>query len=336
MKKKANFFAIGVFVIAALIVASVSVVVFGSGALNKQTTTLLVTFEGSANGLRAGSKVKAYGVEIGSVESVMLHQDPKTQEIYIPTILEIDLTTLSAVMGDERELEFTEEDYKEALAQGIHAKLATQSMVTGQLFVDIKYDPEVEGFMLDDERFAGYRSIPTVPTDMAVMMGSVRNIVQNLGQMDVAALIESLTGTVNDVRDDLGELDFKALQENLDGLLASSRAKIDSPDLQKAIVEAGNLMASFRQFGDLLNQKGGTTIDEIDATLLQTRNTLGEVEIVMQSADSWVNPDSLFYQEIISVVDQMADAARSLRILLDYVERNPSSFITGKKTEEAK
>ena len=61
MKKKANFFAIGIFVIAAAVIAGASVILFGSGSLTKETTTLLAIFQGSANGLREGAKVKAYG-----------------------------------------------------------------------------------------------------------------------------------------------------------------------------------------------------------------------------------------------------------------------------------
>ena len=74
MNKRANFFAIGLFVIIAGILAGAAVVIFGAGLLNKHTRRIYCDLSGSANGLREGAKVKAYGVEIGSVKRVMLHE----------------------------------------------------------------------------------------------------------------------------------------------------------------------------------------------------------------------------------------------------------------------
>ncbi len=69
-------------------------------------------------------------------------------------------------------------------------------------------------------------------------------------------------------------------------------------------------------------------IADLDRTLVSARGTL-------DNANSFVEPNSVQGQELGNTLQEVSRAARSLRVLADYLERHPETLIRGKK-EEAK
>lgn len=73
----------------------------------------------------------------------------------------------------------------------------------------------------------------------------------------------------------------------------------------------------------------------LDKTLGTTRGTLTNADGLLNNASTLIGPDSLFNSELINMLQQGGGAARSLRVLADYLERHPEALIRG-KTGEAK
>jgi paraquat-inducible protein B len=65
-------------------------------------------------------------------------------------------------------------------------------------------------------------------------------------------------------------------------------------------------------------------IEDLDKTLVSARDTL-------DSADRLVQPDSELGVELGATLQEVSRAARSLRVLTDYLERHPESLIRGKE-----
>ena len=76
-------------------------------------------------------------------------------------------------------------------------------------------------------------------------------------------------------------------------------------------------------------------MQSLDLTLAGLRGTLTNTDKVLGNAGTLVAPDSLFNAELINMLQQGGGAARSLRVLADYLERHPEALIRG-KTGEAK
>src|ERR1043166_5860308 len=93
MGKKASPFTIGAFVVAAVALAVVGVIVFGSGRFFRRTEKCVIYFKRSVNGLRVGAPVKVKGVEIGAVNRILLRLGSlalQPEDVRIPVIIEID------------------------------------------------------------------------------------------------------------------------------------------------------------------------------------------------------------------------------------------------------
>ena len=85
--------------------------------------------------------------------------------------------------------------------------------------------------------------------------------------------------------------------------------------------------------GTMTNLDG--LIASLDKTLGTTRGTLTNADTLLNNASLLIAPDSELDTELNNMLMQGGDAARSLRVLLDYLERHPEALLRG-KTGEAK
>jgi paraquat-inducible protein B len=65
------------------------------------------------------------------------------------------------------------------------------------------------------------------------------------------------------------------------------------------------------------------------------RGTLTNTDRLLGNAGTLIAPDSVMNAELNNMLQQGGGAARSLRVLADYLERHPEALLRG-KTGEAK
>ena len=80
----------------------------------------------------------------------------------------------------------------------------------------------------------------------------------------------------------------------------------------------------FKQITDNLQK----VLTDLDSTLVSGRSTL-------DNANKLIEPNSELGAELGSTLQEVRGAARSVRVLADYLERHPEALIRG-KTEESK
>jgi len=91
-----------------------------------------------------------------------------------------------------------------------------------------------------------------------------------------------------------------------------------------------------QQIGNNLNK----TLSELNLTLVSARGTLDQVNGTLHYADGTlsnatqiIGPNSAQLQQVDSTLQEVSRAARSLRVLADYLERHPEALLRGKKEE---
>jgi len=77
-------------------------------------------------------------------------------------------------------------------------------------------------------------------------------------------------------------------------------------------------------------KNAGATFDKVSSAITQLQATLKETQITMANVQDLTDPDSPTFYEITRTLKEVSDAARSLRLLANYVERNPRALIFGK------
>ena len=91
-------------------------------------------FSGSVYGLQVGSPVVFRGVRIGSVQSIGVVHDG--EQFRVPVVAALDRDRIHKLHGgsarDDPDLSLPS-----LVARGLSAQLATQSLLTGQLYIDM-------------------------------------------------------------------------------------------------------------------------------------------------------------------------------------------------------
>ncbi len=82
-----------------------------------------------------------------------------------------------------------------------------------------------------------------------------------------------------------------------------------------------------QQIGDNLQK----ALADLDLTLVSARGTLDNASATFNSANDLLEPKSEQLQEIETTLQEVRRAARSVRVLTDYLERHPEALIRGKR-----
>lgn len=360
MSKRANPTVVGGFVVGALALLVVGVVVFGSGAVLRERVQVVAFFTGNVRGLQEGSAVEFRGVRVGSVKQIRLLLDVDSNELLIPVYMELE--TRSLVLSGSTKHANTAEAIPfldELVAQGLRARLDLKSIVTGQLAVGLDMHPDSEIVRIDavDDAY----ELPTVPS-------TLDRVVQALQSLPLQEIAAKLINTLDRTNDLIGDeklatvlRDGAATAADARQLMADLRTHI-KPTLEDARETLLETRTALRELGghatttlgdysvlarnttnkvnSLANtmQKALTELGDIRASLdariapvaRSAETTLGEARGALANARTLLAEDSRTQYNLNVALEELAAAARSLRIMADYLEQNPDALIKGK------
>ena len=126
--------------------------------------------------------------------------------------------------------------------------------------------------------------------------------------------------------------------ENIEVQLKSILAKFDKmpveeigKDLRKTLATLDNTLQSADR---TLTRVDVETLPEAKKSLEDLRRALSAAERVLNSTDNvLLGPDAPAQQELRDALQEIARSARAIRLLADYLERNPESLLRGKHKE---
>jgi paraquat-inducible protein B len=329
MNKKISPTLIGAFVMGALGLLVIAMIAFGSGQLFRKTKNFVLYFDGSVNGLHIGAPVKFKGVEIGSVKDILLQLNQDMQVSKIPVIIEIDLKKMTS-RGASGAVAEQQEAFQTAVHdRGLRGQLRTESLVTGVLYVALDFFPETPIILVQQPNGNNkYSEIPTVPTALEQAQDAISQIIKKLEEIDFKGLIKSLSETVSGVDQLVNSPAVKSTLRQLDQTM---------PKIDAAVVSfnklANDVDGKFSSLSDNLEQTSDATrqaMKQAENTLKQTDAALKAAEGAMTNIKDVIDPESPTFYEIRKSLREVSAAARALRLLGNYIERNPRALIFGK------
>jgi paraquat-inducible protein B len=303
---------IGAFVLGAVLLAVTAVVLIGSGRFFRRTHPFVLYFSGSVNGLRVGAPVKFRGVEVGSVEDIRLQLKP--DQIQIPVIIGLDPEKITSLGGSATILNSLTA-YQSAIDAGLRGQLQAESFVTGLLFVALEYFPASTASFVQQPgapKFP-YREIPTEPSSTEKARVAVTQVLTQLAETDLKGLVDSARATISELHQLVSSPDLKVAVRSFNdvaGRLGQAAGSVSQLAIGLDSNVAG-LTADFRQ----TSVKAGAVIDQAGK--------------VLQHTDATLNDSPLMF-ELTRTLQEVSAAARSVRLLTGYLERNPNALIFGR------
>ena len=329
MNKKISPTLIGGFVIGALALTVIAVIAFGSGQLFRKTREFVLFFDSSVNGLRIGAPVKVRGVEIGSVKDIRFQLDEDTQVNKIPVVIEIDLNKLTSRGATAAAAEDLDSFRKVIVERGLRGQLMTESLLTGLLYVGLDFFPGTPIHLVQrTDRDHKYPEIPTLPTYLEQAQDTATKILAKLEEVDFKGMMDSAIKAVDGVSRLVNSPSLQSSLKNLERTM---------PKIDEAVVGihkmTTNLDGNITQISANLQQSSDAARDamkEASLAMKQADASLKQAEAAMVNLQGMTDPDSAPLYELSRSLREVSAAARSLRLLSNYVERNPRALIFGK------
>jgi paraquat-inducible protein B len=321
MGKRLNPATVGAFVLGGLGLILVAIVAFGSGNLFRKTHEFVIYFGGGGiNGLRVGALVKFKGVEIGEVKRIRLRLDQEmnrdnnklTAEVRIPVIIELDQEKIVSHGGTSIDLS-DPHTIPNLIREGLRAQLGSDSFVTGLLYVALDIEPNTPIQMVAPQG-SPLQEIPAIPTTLEQAQAVAVRIFERLDKVDFGAVFTQMTGMLDSIRQITTS---PALRE----VVANSEKTRQQLDRALAGVQQ-TLNTMNRQVPPLSNSLQKTSVSA-DAAAKQARLTLGTLQTTIE-------PNSPVNYQMLQTLQDVSAAARSIKELADYLQRNPSAIIRGR------
>ncbi len=315
MSKQANPTLIGIFVAGAigLIVAGILIISGGKLLLTDKTNYVLY-FKGSVKGLNIGSPVSFRGVNIGTVTDIQLVVNEEESDIRIPVIIEIDNTKFIRPQAGKSLLR--DDDSIAVLVEaGLRAQLQLQSLLTGQLFIQIDFLPNTPANLVGDNRSRwALQEIPTIPSPIEIIGKLLEDIPMDKVKEHILAAIEGVDRLVNS--EELHQ-SITALHAALDGFTRLV-ANLD----QQVEPVASNVNLTLNNAREAL-QKASITLDDI-------RSTMDQADTTLRSADALFSDEQVL-TALDSALNEISSAAYAIRNLAETINNQPESLIRGRQ-----
>jgi len=335
MSKQANPTLIGGFVVVAAILAVIVVLVLSGGRLWAKTRHFVVVFEGSLHGLSVGAPVTFRGVPMGQVVDitpVMIMRDGEPAGLDVLVTIEMQRRQLQTSVGETIDTaRYSDAEVAEFYDRsGVRAQLALQSVLTGQLYVDLDFYPGSPLNKVDVK--APYPQLATIETGLKKLGKSIESLPIDQLAHQALSVLEGIERRVNSPDVDRilasGADAAAALKDTLERIDAEVDPLVVS--LRHAADATAGAMKQAEQTLDLERGPAGKMVADFSKAAESADQALREMRKAMGEASEMLDDRSAARQRLQNMLDELTAAARSLRLLADYLERHPEALLQGR------
>jgi len=285
----------------------------------------VVRFPYSVYGLQAGAPVVLRGVPIGQVNEIAL-APPDAAGLRVPVRLTLDTARLRELMGEPASPQAAAAAPVPALvARGLVARLATQSLLTGQMYIDLDL-------------------LPGTPLPPGL----------------TADEIPAATGAMQDVQAQLAAVDLPRLTRELVDTAQAARVWLADPQWQQSLSDARTAAKALQAMADAWRSQAAPIGNEATAALGESRRTMAALQQAAVSLDAAARDigqaarqveagsrqvgqaaeaveglaaeDSTLRLQTEQTLQDLSRAARTLRELAETIDRQPDILLRGRST----
>jgi len=331
MSKKSNPTVIGAFVVGAVVLLAGGVALFGGSELFAKRAIFVAYFSENTQGLRKGSNVTMNGAQIGYVSDTVLLINKDTFESITAVTMEIRpeswlVVSAGVALGSGLETSMPLDELIQV--GGLRAQLQTESLVTGQLLVDITFQPDTTPVMRGGDK-PPYPEIPTIPSNVQRIVASIQRWINDLTKdFDPAEASSRLQSIIRGLDELANSQDLREALAGANTVINREATQQLSASLQSTLDALGNAASDA---GSLLRNADARLDTDLKPLIERIAGTLDEAQGALAAAKFQLRGDSKQGYELGAALREVEAAARAMREFLDYLDRNPEALLRGKK-----
>ena len=209
-------------------------------------------FHESIQGLSEGSPVMFQGVEVGKVIRIRLMADPKDLQFQIPVYIRMYPFEDSEEASMWEKIWQTDDNLLDALIKrGLRARLARQSLLTGQLGIELVMLPDTEVDEVQEQNEENFLQIPTV-------LSKSEELSKGFDQLKIGKTIERIGEIMESLQKELPVLlpAVTKSAQNIDKIMAKVEKSSDETisNLNRTLQDISDAAKSLQNLTDYLER----------------------------------------------------------------------------------
>ncbi|MBB5349991.1 paraquat-inducible protein B [Haloferula luteola] len=253
-------------------------------------TRAILLFDTSIRGLQRGASIEFHGIPIGRVIDISFKL-AEPGDTRIPVLIELESEVLRRTLEPDL-TEGQDFDLRMAIQRGLHAKLASASIITGALYISLELDPtEIPETI---ETVQGLPVVPSTPGGLAEIQNRLNRILAKIEALPLDDTLAKFGHAADEATDTVAE------------------ARKTLATIEETVNEAKTLLAS----------------DSTQNLTAEINKTLAELQTSVNS----LGPNGALQGDLRRALDEIRAAARSFDKLSNTVDQKPNSLLFGRET----
>ena len=265
----------------------------------------MIRFPGTVRGLQPGSPVEVQGIRIGDVLSVAVEYAADSNKFVVPVKIELQPSLFPAAGPHPHSAEETYAAADALVRHGLRAQVSNTQFLGGDTAVTLDFKPDAPPAILD--RTGPIPELPPGPTRSDMIAEKLQPLIDKLANAPIDQVFADIQTSMAALKD-----------------LATG------PELRDALVEVRGASAELRGVVDRLGVKSDALIATLGNTAQATTRLIDHIGQTLAKVDLQISDRSPLLAEIRGLVEELSGAARSMRLLAEYLERRPDALIRGK------
>lgn len=279
MSAQANYFRIGIFIIAGMLLLAGGLVTFGVGQFFREKIYLETYVDATVQGIEVGSPVKFRGVTVGKVTQIgfLFTEYPQVDRSelvnYVVILLEIDKEIFPG-MFDQHDMQ---QVLNRAIDRGLRIQIEPQG-ITGLNYMEINY--------VDASRFAPIKVtwkphhfyLPYAPGELTSLLDSVNKMMREVENLNIEGIGKNLLSLIENVDAAVKGAKLDELSADARDVFAKVNQAVEDADIKELSADTRRLLAEIQKSNEelraiLTNVEPASRLnaDDVAATLANLR-----------------------------------------------------------------
>lgn len=288
------------------------------------TLNVSAIFSGDITGLALGSPVELGGLRIGEVSGINGVIDPVAfgdDNVRLQAVLSLQPARmgLATDVSEAEALDWLESQ----IAEGMRARLATGSILSGGLKVQFVVDPAAAPAALDFSA-RPYPEMPTTASEITDVAATAQGALSRIEALPIEQLLDSAIGFLDNASMLVGSPEVQSVPREVAALIGDVRAVVGDPGVQ-AVPE---------QLTAVLTEIEGT-VKDLRAVIaeVQAQDAIGRLLATVDSVQATAAAAETALAGLPPVIDQIeAIATRIAALPLDQIAADAGSLLASVDT----
>jgi paraquat-inducible protein B len=266
----------------------------------------LIRFTGGARGLEPGAAVEINGMRVGAVRGTALEYEPQRNRFVLTTAIALQPDLLPIMEGRRPRTAEEAVAAMDALVRaGLRVRLASARPLGGEATVALVILPDAPPETL--RRTGDAPEIPAAPTQTEEAGERIQQLLDRVSRAPVEEMIADLQQA-----------------------MAALRSLATGPELREALAGLREASAELRTQIARISARTDPILASLNETVRTANRTIERAGQTLVSLERQFGDRSPLIGEAQTMLREMNGAARSMRLMADYLERNPDALLRGK------